>query len=137
MERFAEAVQHVVCSHTPLSCFLSSFLIRIDLPYFSLCTPSHYTGHFLRLILNPCLVIRDNCQLSQGTVRSIPPKSMQSLGLYCFFSFSKRTTWSGERIACKCKDEHEAFKMFQGYVALLENRCRHQMRLLLLLCYNI
>lgn len=91
-----EAVQHVVQCDTSLSCFLSSFLRCIDLSLFSHCTTSHNAGHFLRLILSPCLVIRDNCQLSQGTIRSITAKSMQALGLCCLFSSGRTTTWNGK-----------------------------------------
>lgn len=82
-----EAAQHVVSRDHPLSCFLSSFQRCIDLSLFTLCTTSHNAGHFLRLILGPCLVIRDNCQLSQGTIRSITPQSMKPLGLNSFHSF--------------------------------------------------
>lgn len=89
-----EAAQHVVSCDDPLSCFLSCFLWCIDLSLFTLCTTPHNAGHFLRLILGPCLVIRDNCQLSQGTIRSITPKSMQPLGLNCFYSFSRSATQS-------------------------------------------
>lgn len=63
--------------------FSKQFLRCIDLSLFSHCTTSHNAGHFLGLILSPCLVIRDNCQLSQGTIRSITTKSMQPLGLAC------------------------------------------------------
>lgn len=86
--------QRVVWCDAPLSRFLNSFLRCIDLSLFSLCTTSHNAGHFLRLILSPCLVIRDNCQLSQGTIRSITPKSMQPLGVDCLVSSSRTTTWS-------------------------------------------
>lgn len=75
------------------------------LSLFTLCTTPHNAGHFLRLILGPCLVIRDNCQLSQGTIRSITPKSMQPLGLNCFYSFSRSATQSCWII--KSKDGHK------------------------------
>lgn len=111
-----EAAQHAVSCDDPLSCFLSSSLWCIDLSLFTLCTTPHNAGHFLRLILGPCLVIRDNCQLSQGTIRSITPKSMQPLGLNCFYSFSRSATRSGWRI--KAKDGHKASmilkEQFQG-----------------------
>lgn len=81
-------------SDHPLSCFISSFLRCIDLSLFTLCTTSHNAGNFLRLILGPCLVIRDNCQLSQGTIRSITPKSMKLLGLNSFYSLGRRATRS-------------------------------------------
>lgn len=135
--------------HSFVSFSLSSFLRCIDLSLFSHCTTSHNAGHFLRLILSPCLVIRDNCQLSQGTIRSITAKSMQPLGLYCLIFSRITTTWNGKK-ACKSQDGYKTSKIFSflGCVVLLENQrrvvsyshvsemARHQMHLSLLLFYN-
>ena len=85
--------------------FSKQFQGCIDLSLFSHCTTSHNAGHFLRLILSPCLVIRDNCQLSQGAIRSITTKSMQPLGLYCLLSSSRTTTWNGKE--AKSKDAYK------------------------------
>lgn len=105
------AEQHVAECDSLLSCFLSSFLRCIDLSLFSLCATSHNAGHFLRLILNPCLVIRDNCQLSQGTIRSITTKSMQC-HLACTASFLPAELPPGVvKKACKSKDANKTAKI--------------------------
>ena len=93
-EQHGPCVVTSFCVVFPLSCCLRC----IDLSLFNHRTTSHNAGHFLRLILSPCLVIRDNCQLSQGTIRSITAKSMHPLGLYRFLSSSKTTTWNVKRL---------------------------------------